>query len=102
MPDDIVRARITRIALTTVIAVATLDFTVHWIMAVHYGGVPSIPVFKPIPAIGPYLLDNRGHFTEVSRQIVSILIWQERSLVLLWPLAGVCLWLLRRLRQRSN
>jgi hypothetical protein len=102
MADYMIRARMIRIALKTAIVVGVLDFTVSFIMVVYYGGVPSIPVFKPIPATGPYFLDNHGHLTEVSRQIFSILMWQDRSVILLWPLAGICFWLLKRQRQRSN
>jgi hypothetical protein len=102
MSDNMTRARMIRFALTIFIAVAILDFTVFFFMVAYYGGVPSTPAFKPIPATEPYFLDDHGRLTEVSRQIFSILMWQYRSLIFLWPLAGIFLWFLRRQRQRST
>jgi hypothetical protein len=42
------------------------------------GGVPSTPLFSAIAEAGPYFLDNRGHFTEVSRHIYVALVWLSR------------------------
>lgn len=83
--------------LTAVIIAGIADFAFFGIAVSRYGGaVPSGPMFRSIPANGPYLLDNHGRYTEVDRRTYTRLELQSRSLFVVWPLAGVCLWLRKR------
>jgi hypothetical protein len=92
-----------RFAFNLVSAVAILNFIAFGIVSFHYGGggVPSIPIFNAAPRSGPYLLDNRGHFTEVSQTVFIALLWQFRIMALS-PLLAFWHWYLSRRDQNSN
>jgi hypothetical protein len=67
--------------------------------ALHGGGVPTARS-SPISAVGPYLLDNRGHFTEVDRQTYVLIVWLSRAYIPALALGGICLEALRRGRRK--
>lgn len=89
----IVRNRILQIG----IAIAILNFTVAYLSALRFGGVAN-----GFPSEGPYFLDDRGHFTEVSHSVYTFVYWQENSVFLTHPLRLICLFLLSRKRKSSN
>ena len=93
---------VVRIALTAGVAIAVLNFAVFSMAAAYYGGVPSTPLFNAAPAAGPYFLDERGHLTDVSRQVFTALQWQCRSVIFAGILGVICGWTLKRKRQDSN
>jgi hypothetical protein len=76
------------------VALRILNFVVLWGKAVYLGGVPDHSTSD-----GHYFLDNRGRFTEVSRQTLVYMKWHERSVFLTHPLGLVCLLLLARRRK---
>ena len=90
--------KIGRRAFKVVSVIAILNFIAFGIASFHYsaGGVPATPLFTALPKTGPYLLDDHGHGTEVSRQIYIALLWQSRILIVTFPLLAIWRWHLSR------
>jgi hypothetical protein len=101
-PSERVNMAVGRAALKSMIATMFINFVVFSGIAFYYGGVPKTPLFDPMPAQGPYFLDEHGHLTEVDSRIYSWLVWQSRSIFLTLPLGGLSLWLLRRRKKCSG
>ena len=73
------------------VAIGAVNFTVCLFCVLYFGGVADVA-----SANGPYMLDNHGHLTEVTRSVFTWLRWQELSVFVTHPVAGVCLWRLKR------
>jgi hypothetical protein len=88
--------------LSTVILMGLLNFASFAVESTRWGGgVPRGLLFSAIPAEGPYLLDDHGRFTEVSRETYVSLLWQGRVAVLATPLLMLCTLLLKRDENRE-
>jgi hypothetical protein len=79
-----------------------LSFVAIGIVSAQHGmGVPKGALFSPIPADGPYLLDDHGQFTEVDRETYTFLEWGFRIMMVTGPIGAVSHWALTRRSRRS-
>jgi hypothetical protein len=62
-------------------------------------GVPQGLLFSPIPAEGPYFLDNHGRLFEVDRKTFRFLQFGLRSTLVTGPFGAICHLALTRRRR---